>query len=219
MATLRLYKFLSKKFALAAIRDQRIKISKIQELNDPFEYLGLALRDPTDRLVLRKTKADLSRDHGLVCLSANWSHPLMWSHYADHHRGVCLGFDAEDSFFHPVQYVSKRLTLDALNLSRLDEIREEHIIKLLFCKFSAWRYEKEYRAHTTIDESDEHGLAFMNFSEQFALREIVVGAETELSREEIQHAAGRQYSSLIVRRARLAFNSFRVVEQRNKNLW
>lgn len=218
MATLRLYKFLSEKFGLDAIRDQRIKISQIQELNDPFEYLGLALRSRNDRLALKRTKKDVTKDHGLLCLSARWSHPLMWSHYADRHRGICLGFDVAGSRFRPVEYVSKRLTLEALGLSRLEELREEHVIKLLFCKFYAWRYEGEYRAHTTIDEKDEEGRAFFAFTDEFALREVVIGAESELSQEKIQLVSGAHFPDLEIRRARLAFKSFKVVEQRNSKL-
>ncbi|MDW9570209.1 DUF2971 domain-containing protein [Sinorhizobium meliloti] len=35
----------------------------------------------------------LSLTYGIVCLSDNWQHPMMWSHYADRHRGICLAFD------------------------------------------------------------------------------------------------------------------------------
>jgi hypothetical protein len=29
----------------------------------------------------------------LLCFSADWSHPLIWAHYSDKHRGLCLGFE------------------------------------------------------------------------------------------------------------------------------
>ena len=33
---------------------------------------------------------------GVFSLSANPDHPLMWSHYAEEHRGICLGFELRD---------------------------------------------------------------------------------------------------------------------------
>jgi hypothetical protein len=37
---MRLYHFIRERFGLEAIRDSRLKISRINELNDPFEFLG-----------------------------------------------------------------------------------------------------------------------------------------------------------------------------------
>lgn len=30
---------------------------------------------------------------GIACLSENWNSLLMWSHYAENHKGYCTGFD------------------------------------------------------------------------------------------------------------------------------
>lgn len=37
---MRLYHFTSQKFGLLALKDRRLKIARINELNDPFEFLG-----------------------------------------------------------------------------------------------------------------------------------------------------------------------------------
>lgn len=34
----------------------------------------------------------MKKQIGICCFSALFDHPLMWSHYADKHKGVCLGF-------------------------------------------------------------------------------------------------------------------------------
>ena len=39
------YHFLSSKYGLEAIRDQRIKVSKLDDLNDPFEFHSVQLGD------------------------------------------------------------------------------------------------------------------------------------------------------------------------------
>jgi hypothetical protein len=50
---MRVYHFLKPEHALAAIRDQRLKLAEIDKLNDPFEFLGVASRDPQTPTELR----------------------------------------------------------------------------------------------------------------------------------------------------------------------
>jgi len=43
--------------------------------------------------------AQMDRRYRLYCLSAKADCPLMWGHYADHHRGVCLEFSVRTPEF------------------------------------------------------------------------------------------------------------------------
>ncbi|MDQ1185456.1 DUF2971 domain-containing protein [Agrobacterium larrymoorei] len=92
---MRLYYYTKLQYGLAAIRDKRIKISLYDSLNDPFDFLGLAIDYRSERRRLSKIKKELSASFGIVCLSETWKEPLMWGHYADSHRGICLGFEVE----------------------------------------------------------------------------------------------------------------------------
>ena len=38
-------------------------------------------------------KAEVARRWGVLCFSEDKSDVLQWSHYADRHQGMCLGFD------------------------------------------------------------------------------------------------------------------------------
>ena len=50
-----------------------------------------------------------NNEMGLLCFSRNWTHPLLWSHYASKHEGICLGFDLKrGSELQEVQYEDKR---------------------------------------------------------------------------------------------------------------
>lgn len=51
------------------------------------------------------------------------------------------------------------------------------------------------------------------------LREIIVGAQSEIKPEQVEKALGKRVSSVKANQARLAFRTFEVVEQRNKELW
>ncbi|WP_298449455.1 DUF2971 domain-containing protein [uncultured Marinobacter sp.] len=35
---------------------------------------------------------------GVLCLTRRFDHPLMWGHYADGHRGFCIGYNIEESY-------------------------------------------------------------------------------------------------------------------------
>lgn len=97
--------------------------------------------------VLRKEIEDVSREmwkamqeqYRVFCLSTHCNCPLMWAHYADHHRGVCLGFDGEDVVFGSamqVQYCSDYPVYDLFG--------ENHLAPFI-SKSDQWRYEGEFR--------------------------------------------------------------------------
>lgn len=105
---MRLYYFVNCKYGLDNIRHRRLKISRINDLNDPFEFLGVASRDRSVRQQYVRLKTTLSDYMGLLCFGAGWRNPVRWSHYADHRRGLCLGFDVKADV-HEVRYADERL--------------------------------------------------------------------------------------------------------------
>ena len=68
------------------------KISRFCDLNDPFELIPFDLSNEDQRDALIHTRKELS-DVGLLCFSFKWLNPLLWAHYADKHKEICLGFD------------------------------------------------------------------------------------------------------------------------------
>ncbi len=56
--------------------------------NDPFvQSMYNTLSSSLDNFIDRRTKA------GIYSLSKSYNENLMWTHYANKHRGYCLGFD------------------------------------------------------------------------------------------------------------------------------
>ena len=109
---MRLYHFLNERYGLEDLREKRLKIGRIMELNDPFEFMGADLSDRSFRESMEKTKRDLSEKLGILCFSEIWNHPVQWAHYADGHKGLCLGFDIPDHLLAAVNYVDERLPVD-----------------------------------------------------------------------------------------------------------
>jgi hypothetical protein len=74
---MRLYHFTSQEFGLLAIKDRRLKIARIDALNDPFEFLEWNLQDPKTRAKLRNWRAERNAELGILCFSHKWSNPLL----------------------------------------------------------------------------------------------------------------------------------------------
>ena len=98
-------------------------------------------------------------------------------------------------------------------------LAETHVRELLSLKFSHWRYEQEHRLFVKLDEKDEAtGLYFFAFGDVLSLREVIVGANSEVTRDAIA-AVLADFPDVKPLKARLAFRSFKVVKQRSKALW
>ena len=208
---MRVYHFISDEFGLKDLKERRLKIARITELNDPFEFLSVDLSDRDLRRAMKDTKEELSKSNGLLCFSKNWKNPVMWSHYADKHRGICLGFDMPQVPPTKVEYVKKRLPKPAV-------FDETFMKRLLFTKFNHWKYEEEYRAYLSLEDVIE-GLYYASFSDSLVLRQVIVGDQSKLTRAEITMSLGNLNDRVEVFKARAAFTSFDVVRNKDDSLW
>lgn len=217
---MRLYHFLNEQYGLKNIRRRQLKIARINDLNDPFEFTGVSFGVKNLRDAFRKMKREMNEQRGVLCFSTKWKNPVMWSHYADKHRGLCLGFDVADKSVGSVSYSGKRLAVELEQLKSPRDLPVDYVTKLLFTKYTHWKYESEYRAFVTLEEEDEDtGLHFAEFSDRLTLRQVIVGSESSISRQQLSEALGDELQNVEQIKARLAFKSFSVVRQRNRALW
>jgi hypothetical protein len=215
----RVYHFVDQKFGLCDIRRRRLKVSTLDNLNDPFELIGLVLKDETLRSVYLPTIRELAKTTGILCFSRRRDNPVQWAHYADRHRGICLGFDVPDRSVSSVMYRPSRTKLSLEFMAQGGEDREQAMRNILITKYSQWRYEDESRAFVHLaDASPDGGLYFWNFNEDMTLREVLVGCNSNLGRAELRDAIG-DLPNVTTKKMRPAFASFRMVEQRKQSLW
>lgn len=80
---------------------------------------------------------------GVLCLSTNPNSMLMWAHYADSHRGICLQFDGYFEYFAEAQKVDYPPTRVPINPFRDEQIQAME--KALLNKAEDWKYENEWR--------------------------------------------------------------------------
>jgi hypothetical protein len=143
----------------------------------------------------------MAQQYGLLCFSLDWHNPLLWSHYADRHRGLALGFDVDE--LKPVYYTKDRPILTKSDIEVGDW--------LLFLKYEGWDYEQEARIYTRLEDRDpKTGLYFGNFGDQLVLREVIAGPLCAVTEQELRDATGST-AKVEFTKARLAFNTFRVV--------
>jgi hypothetical protein len=156
-----LYKYKSLRnldHTLDILLNERLYCSPYLELNDPFEGLFSAsihipprerakypfFRLP-DSLKVTKSVDDLpydSKDRVRICsLSASPSDILLWSHYADGHKGIAIEIDALglEAIIHEVKYadVLPQYSYTLLGMPTPEE--------LLTHKTQHWKYEAEHR--------------------------------------------------------------------------
>ena len=76
------------------------------------------------------------------------------------------------------------------------------------------------RLFVKLDPSTEiGGKYFYDFSNELALAEVIVGAGSTVARQKVFSALGDLDATVTVRKARLAFRSYKIVEQRSPQVW
>lgn len=217
---MRLYHFVNREYGLANLAKRRLKIARWNDLNDPFELAGAIFADKDLRKEMRRIKDEIHAAMGMLCFSKNWKNPVQWSHYADNHRGICLGFDVHDDLLQEVDYVTERVecTLAEIQESSDKETHENLIHVMMATKYADWRYEQEVRVFSMLNNEDD-GLFFQKFDEAIALREVIVGARSSVSRADLARALGTHAQGIDVCKARLGFNRFEIVKNQDGSLW
>ena len=65
---MRVYYLTGAQFALSNLALRRIKIARFEDLNDPFDLLGVDVGDKEHRAAFRATKEQINESKGLICL-------------------------------------------------------------------------------------------------------------------------------------------------------
>lgn len=103
--------------------------------------------------ILQKLFASQKISMGITCLSEAPESILMWSHYANNHRGICVSYNLlalnQKLQFSavPVLYTQDRVCLHSISLDQ-DKLSKETMslfIKSITSKSTDWSYEKEWR--------------------------------------------------------------------------
>jgi hypothetical protein len=139
---------------------------------------------------------------GVFCMSRKSDDVLMWSHYADSHRGVCIEFswDVERTATFDVDYVD-----EVPELSIFDSDWRDRVLKLLYTKSQRWSYEEEVR------HIRKEGPGTVRVPRD-CITAVITGCQMPASDVEgIEAIVKQSLPSAVVRRATAANDSFELV--------
>jgi hypothetical protein len=209
---IRLYHLASPQHALSNITNSRLKISRLSDLNDPFELMGLDSKHGQVRKLVREFKETFDSQTGLLCFSEDWTSPVMWSHYAEKHQGICLGFNTRRDLVKKVDYEPKRLIPDLAESDEPFGLSDTLKSRLQRTKCQEWCYEQEWRMFVPLASaiSDEQ-LQFHALNDDLQLVEVILGPNCELPLEDVRALVAKHHPNALTFSARLAWQHFKVV--------
>jgi hypothetical protein len=215
----RVYHFTLAKFAKDDIVHRRLKVARISELNDPFEFLSLNFRQISERHIIDHFKNNYDKHTGLLCFSQNWTSPVLWSHYADKHHGICLGFDIKADLLKEVQYIEKRAIITAETEMSALQVLEDLEEFVLRTKYDHWNYEEKFRYFVSLkdaDEDSERKLHFYPFGDILELAEVILGPQCAMPLDDVERLVKDHCSTPVTSfKTRLASQWFAVVPHEN----
>jgi hypothetical protein len=112
----------------------------------------------------------------VCCFSEIYDNILMWSHYSDKHKGLCIGFDLNLLMDKDDMYERVRYTNDIIPMNLLEE-QVKAIEHWALTKSSIWSYEKEIRNviqnySTNILRFNENCIKEIYFGCRFSEKEV-----------------------------------------------
>lgn len=124
----------------------------------------------------QEQRALLSQSITLSSFTASNENNLMWSHYTDNHRGICVEYVEESIDF--LKKTKGFFACDKVQYSDMPPIVssienfKSQISKMLFNKQSEWKYESEYRMVLLSDNNCD----FIKISPQL-IKAVYIGSK------------------------------------------
>ena len=124
------------------LTNESVYLVPAQWMNDTFE--GAVFDQTHDGNTIERNNARMQTEVYLKCFSLKKNSILMWSHYADANKGICIGYDFShvntqiQAHLFPVQYSNTRFSC-----RNIENVKEHPYFYLR--KSKDWKYEQECR--------------------------------------------------------------------------
>ena len=229
----------------------KIYFARPKELNDPFEFRPLYTLPSKSKLkrhliergaknrnlktlvpqAMERLKNNLNimndlqdsqpNISGVFCMTPHCDNLLMWAHYADSHKGVCIGFNIDRPFDddfgvgYEVEYkeslpeiclteqdmISAAIQRGEWDLERFDEVTTRQC----FTKAKAWEYENEVRFHRS---NALFGSGTMDFNLK-KVTEVILGAKmTTQHKKEVIELVSINFPHADIKEAKLSTSRY-----------
>lgn len=214
----KLYRYLPDEAAIKTIETRRFRVSRLTDLNDPFEWrFGVEGCPPEFREIFEKAIEGFvelaSQYQGIISFSKEVTDPILWSHYANHHRGIAFEVDSSRvPNLHKVDYDKPRIVLPFQRFMQMPELDQLELIKNFFKqKSGSWRYEQEYRWVIHLEKCVPSGGRFdWNIPDGFITR-VIIGFRSSVSEQYVRRALDlNDLQNIQVAKARMSQNTYKI---------
>lgn len=220
-ASITLYRFLAAKWALKTLRERRIRASRIAELNDPFEWRIGTIAETLEQAEAGRQAFDafvkrINDQWGVISMSAEVSDPVIWSHYADSHKGIALEFDhVRDPGLHAIAYSHALPTFDVTKFIS-ERLTSDYTLGVLRTalgrKSLSWGYEREFRCHLDLTKCDEEGGHYFSRIPDDFLKRVILGIRCEVSKSDVENAlAAGGFTDVEVVQTRMSDTAYEIL--------
>jgi hypothetical protein len=206
------FHYLNEKYGIESLQRRRLRASVIHLLKDPFELRAFIMdaenREAIERHIRQMGETGVGFDltgRGIICFSKTPASPVLWSMYADDHRGLCLGFETNLTEHDRVKYIHQRQrwTEGSLNNS--------NVWHCIMTKFDGWKYEEEFRMRVPLDpKTREQDNFFVDYGSGLKLAKVLVGAKCLLTRAEVEEQVKNQVASDAIYRVQPSQERFKL---------
>jgi hypothetical protein len=141
-------------FHISAEGNNIAHTTKLRELNPDLSEAELDIRARGDlqannirkrEKIIHKDIRQINKGVGIFSISAKRDNLLMWSHYSDCHRGICLEFKVIDGKLFGCDLSKVSYQEQYPDLSIYDDLDLEWTKRYLTTKACDWSYEEEWR--------------------------------------------------------------------------
>lgn len=180
-------------FFIDLIKDGAMMFSKPSDFNDPFDCCPTQFSELPEGS-LPHAVTDMMNHHiqqatshviGIFCLTPHPDRMLMWSHYGDQHRSVCVGFDTDILMeCCPKNSEGNPLYSEIREVEYTNKRPDENDQNAIFKKSKEWCYENEYRVVSAAKKGHpQWGSGVWQIPKE-AIKEVIIGARMPYNLQE-----------------------------------
>ena len=234
MNEIKLYRYLPDEAAIKTIESRSFRVSRLTDLNDPFEWRFGFEGCPPELEPLINNSVDgyielASHDQGIISFSGKLKDPILWSLYANHHRGVAFEIigkkisEAGDGItfevnehrhenLFEVEYDKPRIVLPFQTFHQIpDQEKLEKMKDFFKRKSESWRYEKEFRWVIGLEACIPYGGRFFWKIPPGLIARVIIGFRSSTSELYVRRALNLNgFQDIKIARAQLSQTSYEV---------
>ena len=167
---MKLYKYYSQyEYLKETILDNTIYFGDVKEFNDPYEE-DAVFRNKKDRKLyglFADTSKNMKSKSKICCFSKTPNNYILWSYYANKHKGFCVEFDFKNvtnlnfgfcktsMFRHQIVFGEIDYNNPIIEFDEFPshELFDEQYLQFFYKKYDYWKHEEEIRALLMSDNS------------------------------------------------------------------